>query len=302
MTPAMKHRVLITGGSGFIGRHLVARLAEEGRAVIATTTHETYLPTSNTNVEWVTWDVHRETSPAIDWPSIDTIVHLAKPRSAIQHCEAHAANHALSVTATYELLCRARYHGVRRFLFASTGYVLGPCDALARETDCRYRPREPYGVHKACGELITSSFANELSTANVRLFFPYGPEGDRYFVNRIVRSVWEGKEIRIDGAEGVRLNPVWIDDLVTGLVLAIDSTVPGTFHFAGSEIVDLRQLATQIGRMINRRPVFRHEPANPADWHVGDMTLAQSKLGFRPRTDLDHGLGRLIDAGVEAAA
>jgi len=302
MSQLPRKRILITGGSGFVGRHLTARLGELGRSVVATTSGSALPHATTTNIEWLPWNALREPAPALDWSAVDAVVHLAKPRDAVHATDAHLANHALSVGATFELLCKARAHGVRRFIFASTGYVLGACDGPARESDRRFQPREPYGAYKACGELITASFANELSTANLRFFFPYGPGGDRFFINRMVGSVQYGHEVRIDGAEGVHLNPVWIDDLVSGILLAIDSDVSGTFHLAGPETITLKCLVELIGNITNRCPRLCHVPAPQADWHVGDMFLARSELGFAPQTDLRTGLNQLINGCVEATS
>jgi len=298
MNSTSRNRILVTGGSGFVGRHLIHKLAMLGRPVIATSTRVLPELSNEYLASWVQWDATSGTLPDIHWEAIDTIVHLAKPRNAIR--PGSAAEHlALSVTATSALLRRAREFGIRRFIFASTGYALGARSASVMESDRTFEPREEYGTCKACGELITASFAKSLSTAVLRLFFPYGPRGDRYFVNRMVRAVQSGSEIRLDGPEGIRINPVWIDDVVDGLVQAIGSDACGTFHLAGPESVSLRQLCQLISAETGRRPVFRQLATEQVDWHVGDTTMAQSLLAYRPQCDLRTGLRRLAECSAE---
>ena len=277
---------------------MIQRLASKGRPCIATTTGTLPPPADRRSITWVHWDAGCSAVPDVDWECVDAVVHLAKPRNAISP-RSTVENYTLSAAATFSLLSAARAHGVRRFLFASTGYALGGRDAPALESDQTFQPREDYGACKACGELITTAFQQYLSTAVLRLFFPYGPDGDRFFVNRIVRAVQQGDEIRIDGTDGVRLNPVWIDDLACGLIRAIDSDACGTFHLAGPETVTLRQLSQRIAAEVGRQPVFRQVPAARVDCHVGDMSMARSKLGYHPTCDLRSGLSRLIAGATE---
>lgn len=302
MNAGKRDRVLITRGSGFLGQHLVARLAAQGRTVAATSTRETSALEWGKEVQWVRWDARRQTAPDVAWDTVDTVVHLAKPREAIRGNDVQAANYTLSAAATFELLRLSARHGVRRFLFASTGYVLGRCDRPAEEMDRRYAPLEAYGAYKACGELITDAFARELTTATVRIFFPYGSGGGRYFVQRLVHAVREGEEIHIDGAEGVRLNPVWIDDFVDGVIRTMDSDAVGTFHLAGPQTVTLRELTEWIGELVGRRPALRHVAGGEGACHVGDIRRAAAVLGYVPTMDVRAGLRKLLSCAAEAAA
>jgi nucleoside-diphosphate-sugar epimerase len=278
---------------------LIERLVKEGRPVMATTTSAAPEGDNFESVQWINWNALEAEVPTVVWKEVDAVVHLAKPHDAIRGQGARERNFALSVAATHGLLRRAAASGVRRFVFCSTGYVLGAREAPSMETDRRFSPREPYGSCKACGELVNEMFRDELATATLRFFFPYGPGGDEHFVNRVARSVLEGREIRLDGTEGIRLNPVWIEDLVQGIMKAIDSAESGTFHLAGPETVSLRQLADIVGRISGREPLFRHSKGGNPDWHVGDMVLASRHFGYAPRTNVEAGLRRLIACGTE---
>jgi nucleoside-diphosphate-sugar epimerase len=288
--------VLVTGGSGFVGSAVLANLLARGRHVVATatTTAGRVLP-SHPELEWTAWDALAGGLPTVAWSEIDAVLHLAVSRTPFRFPVEAESHYELSVGATFRLLEAARAQGVRRFLLASTGDVLGGDAVLVNESDISYRPSSFYGSTKACAELMVRGYSGDLSTAILRIFHPYGPEGDRFLVNRLFERVRSGQEVRIQGSDGILLNPVWIDDLASGIANAVESGAGGIFHFAGPDMVSLREMLTNIGSIVEVEPKVISEPGTPPGGHAGTFERSTRELGYAPGVRLIDGLKRLLE-------
>ena len=295
MNSAHSLTVFVTGGSGFVGTAVVGELLERGHHVIATTRELSSRLRMAPNLRWIAWDVVNDPVPELDWTRVQVALHLAAPEKLFDFPRQAAHIYELTVAATFRLLETARNLGVGRVLVASTGDVLGSNERPGSEDDVLYLPTSFYGTAKACAELLTRSYQSVLSTAILRFYHPYGPGGQRFLINRLVRSVTEEQEIRIEGEDGITLNPVWIDDLARGVCLAVESSQEGVFHFAGPETVSLRELVELIGGVVNKNPIVRSESRPCIQRHAGAFERSSQILGYRPRMTLRDGIRRLSD-------
>jgi nucleoside-diphosphate-sugar epimerase len=286
--------VLVTGGSGFVGKPVVAELARRGHQVYATTTKQSPSLPQSENVIWREWHASTGPLPEIDWNRLDVILHLAAPAGQFEFPEQARLLYELGIASTFRFLELARRKGVKRLLFASTGDVLDTRERPAREDNVLYLPRSFYGTVKACGELLLRSYQSIISTAILRLYHPYGPGGERFLVHRLIESVRDGREIRLQGRDGVSLNPVWIEDVAVGLCSAVESSATGIFHFAGPDHVSLRALAEIIGEIANKKPVFRVEDSVAPGGHEGAFERTQRCLNYTPQVSLREGLARIM--------
>jgi len=293
--------VLVLGGSGFVGSHVVDRLGRTGHRVVATTTGQRSPSASPGTVRWIHWNGQRQALPDVEFDRLNAVIHLAKPAAPFDFPNNAAAMYELSVAATFRLLEAARLSQVERVVLASTGDVLGPGLSPAQEMDACYRPQSFYAACKASAELLAASYEPLLSTAVLRFYHPYGPGGDRFLVNRLIRLVRDGREVRLDGPNGILLNPVWVEDLAEGVCRAIESHRQGVFHLAGVQTVSLRELVEMIGQLVGRPPVLRVGPGTAADQHTGHLERARRLLGYHPKVALLEGLGRVVENVLEAA-
>ena len=286
--------ILVTGGGGFIGQAVIAELVRFRHRVFATCTHEITRP-ELPGVEWVVWDATQSRLPTVPWNSVNAILHLAKPDDIFNFPSSAARTFDVCVNSTFHLLEQARRHSIPRVVLASTGDCIGRNHAPIAEDNFQYRPLSFYGSAKACSEILGHAYGHLLSTAILRFFFVYGPQGDRLLVNRLVRDVLSDKPIFIKRPRGIHVNPVWIGDVATGIVQAIVSSEQGTFHLAGPDEVDLFGLIHMIADLSGHTPVINVLEQEVESCPVGRYERSSTLLAYRPSVSLKEGVRRLID-------
>jgi UDP-glucose 4-epimerase len=286
-------RVLVTGGSGFIGRHVVAALTEAGAYVRVIDLQ----PHPDPDVEIVQGDLADPDvrAAALDG-GFDFVVHLAAVTSVLRSLEQPELTYRTNVAATAGLLEGARHAGVRALVFASTNAVTGPMDAPAITEAQRLRPMTPYGSTKAAGEMLMWAYTASYGVrcAYLRLTNVYGPgmQAKDSIVARLMRAIRLGTTFEIYG-DGTQVRDyVHVHDVVAAAQLALSDerwagpTVIGTGHsLSVLEVVDQVRRTTGAGLDV------RHGPAKPGEMPavIVDPSQARSQ-GWNPRYDFAEGV------------
>jgi nucleoside-diphosphate-sugar epimerase len=278
--------VLVTGAAGFVGRHLVARLARDGADVLALTRATCEL----TDREAVTATV-RAAAP-------DVVLHLAAARrrgSSGERTDTATVN-AVSGLWLVEALpasCRAVVR-----LGSSTEYAACP-HPMDEQTPLR--PRGFFGATKAAGSLLLAAAAAErgIRAAVLRAFQVYGP-GDhpRRFVPTVMEAAATGVELALT-APGMRRDWVWVGDVVEACLLAAgrDDLPPGSVLNIGTGVQTTNEELVAVAERVTGRRIATRPGAHPGrswdttDW-VADPSAAAAQLSWKPRVDLAEGLRR----------
>jgi nucleoside-diphosphate-sugar epimerase len=287
-------KMLLTGASGFVGKATLNRLVDRGADIIATSTtgHDT---ASRPGIRWQKWNATDTDYPniGIDYDNIDAIVHLASPRNKKQF-----PDHCLEIfkTNTFAALELAKIAASRKiqFVYISTGDVFGGGPEIVKETETTYSPSSFYASTKASTELLLQQFSHLTKIAILRVFHPYGPGGDAFLVNKLVRNIEENELIRIEQNGGILLNPVWIEDLADGICNAVEKQSSGTYHLAGNDTLRLNTLIEIISGLTNKVGQTEVLDKAPPGGHAGDFTRAKKELEFFPTMDITTGLQKLI--------
>ncbi|MEW6237052.1 MAG: NAD(P)-dependent oxidoreductase [Candidatus Omnitrophota bacterium] len=288
-------RILVTGASGFVGLPTTQALIRRGHRVIAAA--HILMPDlpAHPQLQWIKWDATEEPLPQIEWDGLDAILHLAIPCGHFAFPDAVPALFETTVASVHRLYQEAYRRGVQRVLIASTGDVLGSREQPAAEDDFLYQPDTFYGTAKACAELFARFYQSHLTSSILRFYHPYGPGGDRFLINQMIRWIAEGREIAVEGAEGIRLNPVWVEDLAQGVCLAVEKGMSGIFHFGGPDYLSLRQLADMIGSIMNKKPIITSKDVPCIQRHAGAFAETSRLLDYHPQTSIRAGLEKLIE-------
>jgi nucleoside-diphosphate-sugar epimerase len=302
-------RVLVTGATGFIGRHLLARLTavEEGTAyeVYGLVRRKPDAPLSG-----VTYVVQELTQP-LDLArlprQVDAIIHQAALIDADGVADramqkAGTGDDVLpflaNVVATWRLLRYAEQAGARHFIHASTGGVYGCGERPFVEND-PFNPLDLYSLTKSQAELAVRHTPSSFPKIILRYFFPYGlgtPNPIPSYVQRAIR----GEAVAIPANRKPRFNPIHINDAVEATVAALSLHEDATLNIAGSEITTFAEIVEFASQRANRQSQFEwlaEEDVIP--YYRGDLVASieamQRTLGITPQVTLAQGLAALVD-------
>jgi UDP-glucose 4-epimerase len=285
-------RILVTGGSGFIGRSIVPALRAEGAWVGVVDRHPYPSPEVASVVGDLTDPDVRDLAVSSD---LTGIVHLAAVTSVLGSLKDPALVHAVNVEATAGLLELARVRGVRRFYMASTNAVVGDVGETTIDEDLPLRPMTPYGATKAAAEMLLSGYAGGygMTTCALRFTNVYGPgmaEKDS-FVPRIMRAVRDGGTIQVYGTGGQRRDLVHVRDVVAGLLAAWYAGHVGSVIIGSGRSVSVAELIETAGAVVGRPVPVEHVDAKPGEMPAVIVSIARArKLGYEPSVSLADGL------------
>ena len=298
-------RVLVTGGAGFLGSHVTARLRDWGVDV----TVFDRAPMVNGDPAWHQGSVTDAAALAAAVPGHDVVLHLAALVGVERIGPLPLDTLEVNLEGTRVALEAAAQAGVQRFVFASSSEVYGePRRLPITETD-PVSPLSVYGVAKLAAEAYCQAYhaARGLPTACVRLFNVYGPRQEEEFVIPIfLRRVLDGEPPRIYGHGSQSRSYTYVDDAVSGIVLAATAeAAPGqVYNIGNTEEVTVLELAEAVCALCGRpdlTPEFRHFGEGIRVEHreilrrQPDILKANIELQYQPQVGWREGLARFHD-------
>lgn len=308
-------KILLTGGAGFIGSHLAGALLKDGhQVVIVDDFNDYYSPLlkkenlddirDNPRLEVIDADIR-------DRPRMEelfyrhgfaAVIHLAARAGVRSSLVDPSLYQDVNVGGTLTLLDRALQSGVRRFVFASSSSVYGDCPRLPlRESEPFLDPVSPYGLTKLTGEHLCRVFNRQygLSIAALRFFTVYGPrQRPDMAIHLFSRLISEGQEISVFGDGTSRRDYTFVDDIISGITLALKAEVNfEIFNLGGGHSITLAELIELLGEKLGKCPILKWLPFQPGDVMstLADVSKARELLGYQPATELADGIESFID-------
>jgi UDP-glucose 4-epimerase len=286
-------RTLVTGGSGFIGRHVVAVLAAAGAQVRVVDLK----PHPDPNVDVVVGDI---ADPAVIEAAFDggfdSVVHLAAVTSVLRSLEQPELTFRTNVAGTALLLEGARKAGVSSLAFASTNAVTGPMDAPAITEAATLRPLTPYGSTKAAGEMLMSAYTASYGVrcACLRLTNVYGlgMQAKDSIVARLMRAIRTGGGFEIYGDGRQVRDYVNVSDVVKGFALALSSEAwQGPMVIGSGSSLSVLEVVDAVRDVTGAALDVRHGPAKAGEMPavIVDPSKAHA-AGWSPKTSFRDGL------------
>jgi len=312
----MEH-VLVTGGAGFIGSHLVDRLLADGhaRVTVVDNFNEFYDPQikhANLAGHLERSDFKLVVADIANWQAMDNlfaagkfdvVVHLAARAGVRPSLADPLAYEETNVRGTYALLEAARRHGVPRFIFGSSSSVYGINSRVPfSEADPIAQPISPYAATKIAGEAACHAYSHlyGMRTVCLRFFTVYGArQRPDLAIHKFARLIAEGRSIPMFGDGSSRRDYTYIDDIVAGLCAAIDyqESLFEIINLGESETIELRRLIELLERAVGKRAVIERRPQQPGDVPTtyADISKARRLLGYNPKTKIELGIERFIE-------
>jgi UDP-glucose 4-epimerase len=290
-------KILITGGSGFLGRSLVARLLAAGHQVWALARSPQAVAAMPAGVQVVVGDM--ASLPVASLPAgMDAVVSLAQSEHFRNFPDRAVDVFDVNVRGKLLLLDWAQRHGVKRYLMASSGGIYGPKAQPYVAEDQLLAVDSPLGFYlgtKLSAEVLFQNYRKLFQTgAILRPFFIYGPgQGADMLVSRLIASVREGRPVQLQGSEGLQMNPVFVSDAAAAFEAALSLTGFHVINVAGPEVVSLRLLCERIGLQVGVAPRFEQMPGEPSDY-VASTAIAERTLG-KPLVGIDEGVRRTLN-------
>lgn len=313
-------RYLITGGSGFIGSHLVDRLLAEGAHVSVVDNFDPFYPrylklanlafaTTHPNFRLIEADICDESELQMASGPYDCIVHLAG-RGGVRPSILNPAQYQrINVLGTQNVLEFARKHDVPQFVFASSSSVYGSNPSVPwREDECVLRPISPYAATKASGEMLGYVYAHlyGMRFVALRFFTVYGPrQRPDLAIRKFAEMILADQAIPIFGAGSSLRDYTFVGDIVIGIRAAMEYRASNyeVINLGNNQPVSLLNMVDALESSLGRKAILQFFPEQPGDlvstW--GCLQKASRLLGYAPQTSFAQGIEQFVDwLGIES--
>ena len=303
--------ILVTGGAGFIGSHIVDRLLDEGLKVrvldnLSTGEKKNLAQHKNKNsFQFIEGDIRNFDRVKKTVKGVDAVIHEAALVSVTRSVENPLLSNEINVTGTLNLLKASVDAHVKRFVYASSCAVYGDTETLPNHEKLAPNPLSPYAADKLTAENYAKIFHNVygLETVILRYFNVYGPRQKHGpysgVISTFINCLLENKPPTIYGDGEQMRDFINVKDVVEAnmLALARREAVGEVFNISTGEPITINKLTQTIQKIMSKsflKPV--HAEPRPGDikHSYGDITKARRNLGYEPKVQLEKGLSELV--------
>ena len=313
----MNKNILVTGGAGFIGSHLVDRLLKEDgwNVTVIDDLNDFYSPElkrkniaghiGDSRYKFVECDI-RETealTSIFEDGGFDVIVHLAARAGVRPSLVEPKLYVETNINGTTNLLELAKEFGVKQFVFGSSSSVYGINSKIPfSEDDKIFQPISPYAATKAAGELLCHTYTHlyDIRTVCLRFFTVYGArQRPDLAIHKFTKLISEGRAIQVFGDGSSRRDYTYVDDIIQGVRASIDfdGSMHEVFNLGESETTELSRLIELIEDSLAKKAVIDRQPMQPGDVPItfADITKARRLLNYNPTTRIEDGIPKFVE-------
>ena len=311
------NNILVTGGAGFIGSHLVDRLLGDGGAhvTVVDNFNDFYDPAikrANVAAHLERDDFDLVEADIVNAQAVedlfarsrfDCVIHLGARAGVRPSLEDPLAYQETNVRGTFTLLEAARRNRVPRFIFGSSSSVYGVNSKVPfSEDDPVANPISPYAATKIAAEAACHVYSHlyGLRVVCLRFFTVYGArQRPDLAIHKFARLISQEQPVPVFGDGTARRDYTYIDDIISGVVAATkyDRSQFEVINLGESQTVELRQLVELLERALGKQAIIAHQPLQPGDVPItyADVSKARLLLGYEPATRIETGIDRFVD-------
>lgn len=302
----MSMKVLVTGGAGFIGSHVVDRLLQEGHEVSVIDNLSTGKRKNlNKKAKLYKMDIQsRGVDRVIRTQRPTTIVHLAAQMNVRLSTEDPTFDASVNILGTINLLEHATRHGVRKIIFASSGgAVYGEQDVFPASESHRTDPLSPYGISKLAGEKYLAYYSHETGIRHVALRFGnvYGPrqepEGEAGVIAIFTKKMLKGEQPIINGTGKQTRDFVYVDDVVESIMATLSPEIEGIYNVGTGQETTVNDCYKLLKEFTKSDCKDLYGPAKKGEQlrSVLDVTKLRESFGWDAHVSLSEGLSQTVD-------
>jgi UDP-glucuronate 4-epimerase len=310
-------KLLITGGAGFIGSHLVDRLltTDVERIEVIDDFNDFYDPSiKHDNIREHLKDPRYHISEidirnraalelVFERNNFDCVVHLAARAGVRPSLSEPQLYSETNINGTLNLLEFARHSAIKQFVFGSSSSVYGiNAKVPFSEDDPIRQPISPYAATKAAGELLCHTYSHlyGLRCVCLRFFTVYGPrQRPDLAIHKFAKLITARKPIPVFGDGTTRRDYTYVDDIIDGVMAAIVYTKTNyeVINLGESRTVELNELISLLEAELDTHAIVDRQPPQPGDvpQTFADISKARALLGYDPKTQIEEGLRRFVE-------
>lgn len=304
-------KILVTGGAGFIGKHLVLSLLNNGDSVtifdnLSKGSEEKIDFLKNKGADFVKGDItDYESLCSVMEEDIDSVVHLAAKTGVVDSVKNPEETHRINVTGTLQLLRSCVEKNVNNIVIASSGAVYGESKKLPLSEDLPNIPLSPYGASKICAEKYVQAFSNSYGINGISLRFSnvYGEGQSKDYagvITKFMDNIEKDKPLVIFGDGEQTRDFVFVEDVASGIRKALEniSGKKGNFYNIATEkqtsVDELAKIMLSISK--KSLEIIHQEPREGEIKHnYASIKLAKKEIGYSPKVELKEGLKKLLE-------
>ena len=299
----IEKKIIITGGAGFIGSHLVDELIEKGYDIIVLDNFSTGRP-QNLNhlagkIQLIECDISNPGEWQDKFENIERVFHLAALADIVPSIENPDSYYQSNVNGTFNVVEACRKHNVKKIVYSASSSCYGIPDEYPTKETAEIRPQYPYALTKNLGEQLIMHWCQlyELPAVSLRFFNVYGPRSRTSGTYGAVFGVFlaqklAGKPYTVVGDGKQTRDFTFVSDIVAAIIAAAESDTSGEIINIGSDnTYSVNRLVDLLGGDVVHIPKRPGEP----DCTWADITKAKKLLNWRPKVSLEEGVGILLD-------
>ncbi|HEY5884674.1 MAG TPA: GDP-mannose 4,6-dehydratase [Pyrinomonadaceae bacterium] len=309
--------ILVTGGAGFIGSHLVDKLLSEGnwQVTVVDDFNDFYDPSikranvarhaPHSNYRLEEADIRQKAAleRIFQESSFNVIAHLAARAGVRPSLDQPLLYSQTNIEGTLNLLELAKQHQIKQFVFGSSSSVYGINAKVPFSEDDPIRQAiSPYAATKAAGELLCHTYTHLYGIRSIclRFFTVYGPrQRPDLAIHKFAKLISAGKPIPVFGDGTTRRDYTYVDDIISGVRAAIDydRTDYEVINLGESRTVELRELISLLEKELDLPAKIDRQPLQPGDvpQTFADITKARQLLTYNPQTQIESGIKRFVE-------
>lgn len=298
--------ILVTGGAGFIGSHLVERLLDRDVVIIDdfNNSYPTEIKRRNINnvlnkIKVVERDIRDNLDEVFTQNKISTVIHLAARAGVRASLQDPMLYNSVNVLGTLNLLESCKKYGIKKFIFGSSSSVYGVTSRLPfKEDDPLQSPISPYAVTKIAGENLCRVYHSTygISITCLRFFTVYGPrQRPEMAIHKFVRLINEDKPIPFYGDGSSSRDYTFISDILDGVMASLDKDLGfEIINLGDSKTVTLKELVCIIEDALGKKANLEYLPSQQGDVPItyADINKAKNLLGYRPNVNIKEGISK----------